>query len=642
MHYYLVITTKQVVKNQDFLTYNSPNELTIGQIVNVPLGKQVVLAVVYKKVVQPNFITKPITSVLSGLILPTALLETIVWLGHYYATSLPVTLASALPQGLTKQRRPQKQTLTPNIEQKLQANSEQLAAIQKITQSNAKITLLHGITGSGKTTVYIELITKALKQGQSAIVIVPEIALTAQLISQFSAHFNDLILLHSGLSEAKRHLNWLDCLKSDTAKVVIGARSALFAPIRNLGLIIIDECHEASLKQDKNPRYLSSRLAAKLADLHHAKLILGSATPNISDYWLIQKTKNDLVELKNPARPTQKPELELIDMTKKSNFQQHRFLSDQLLAGIKHALTQKQQVLLFHNRRGSSNATICRDCGHLELCPNCQIPLILHHDCFYLNCHVCGHKAPVPLTCLNCQSSDIDHTGIGTKLIEREIKHFFPEARLARFDADSDKAQSVDAIYDQLVSGEIDIMIGTQVLTKGLNLPKLYLVGIIQADAGLALPDFVTEERNFQQIAQVVGRVGRDVRSTKIIVQTYRPEHASIKLGLDQNYAEFYQQNIHQRQKLNYPPFCYLLKLKVAYKTEAKAIEQAQIMAQKISKIFPQLTIIGPAPAFYERKGLLYNWQLVIKAKKRSELLEVVSLIPAQHWQYDLDADSLL
>ena len=642
MHYYLVITTKRAVKNQDFLTYQSQKLLKPGQIITVPLGKQIVTAIVYKKVVQPNFSTKDILSIVEQQPLPTFLLETILWLGDYYATALPIVLGSILPAGLTKKRRFKKSIIKQTARKKLIPTSAQAQAIIAISQAESKINLLHGITGSGKTTVYLELIEQTLASGKSAIVIVPEIALTAQLISQFSNYFNDLVLLHSKLTEAERHLNWLKCLNAKIPQVIIGARSAVFAPLNNLGLIIIDECHETSLKQDKNPRYSTSRVAAKIASLVNAKVILGSATPNVSDYWLVQKTGGKIIELNTPARVIQKPDIELVDMTKKYNFSHHAFLSDQLLTAITNSLANNQQVLLFHNRRGSSSTTICRDCGYMALCPNCQIPLILHHDKFKLTCHICGYKSPVPIICPECHSSNIDHTGIGTKLIEREVKKHFPKARVARFDADSHHSETIDQIYDQLVSGEIDILIGTQVVTKGLNLPKLTTVGIIQADAGLALPDFVTEERNFQQIAQVVGRVGRDDKPSKIIVQTYRPQQFSIQLGVVQNYYDFFTKTITTRRRLNYPPFCYLLKLKVAYKTEASSIRQAQLLASKIRQAFPKIQIIGPAPAFYERQRQLYNWQLIVKTKKRTELGEIIKLIPATHWQYDIDAESLL
>lgn len=644
MNYYLVATSKQAVSKQDFLTYQSDLNLDLGQVVLAPLGRSTSVGVVYKKVVQPDFTTKNILASLDGQILPKHLLNIASWMSEYYVTALPQVLQSILPAGLQKKRRQKKQKEKAKKSEvsKIILTPKQKEAIKKIEQSDKLLHLLHGVTGSGKTTIYIELAKKTLQNGKSVIVIVPEIALTTQLIRQFTEHFEDVVLLHSRLSESERHQNWLRCLSSDKPKVVIGARSALFAPLKQLGLIVIDECHESSLKQDRNPRYASSRVAGKLASLTGAKLVLGSATPSISDYWLAIKTSSQIIELPETARATTKPRVTLVDMTKKSHFSRHTFLSDELLSAIKNSLAKKEQALLFHNRRGSSSATLCRDCGWLAICPTCQAPLTLHHDKFKLICHICGFKDKVPHKCPDCASSNISHTGIGTKLVESEVAKLFPKAKIARFDADSASDQSVDQVYDQLVSGEANIIIGTQVITKGLNLPKLSTVGIIQADAGLALPDFSTAERNFQQIAQVVGRVGRDQKSTEVIIQTYRPEQSSIKLGLSQDYQTFYQESIKTRRQLNYPPFCYLLKLVVTYKTEMACIKNAQKLAQTIRQNFPNIEIIGPTPAFYERLRGNYRWQLIIKSKKRPVLQEIIKLLPAQSWQYDIDPESLL
>ncbi len=645
MHYYLVGVAKQAVKEQPFLTYSYDEELEIGSIVLVPLRNSSAIGVVFKKVVQPSFKTRPITKLVNDQPLPKHLLKITSWISDYYCTPTSQVLVSVLPTGLNKKRRSGSKIdsiKTKDTNSQLTPTTEQSRAVSLIKQSPHKTLLLHGVTGSGKTTVYIELVRDCLKSGHSAIIIVPEIALTAQLISQFAAHFQDIVLLHSKLTESQRHLNWLRCLTTSSPQVIIGARSAIFAPVKQIGLIVVDECHESSLKQDKNPRYSTSRVAGAIAKMTNAKLVLGSATPLVSDYFLIKKISGEVIELTGSAMPTEKPSIELIDMTKKANFSQHSFLSDALMASIKWSLDNKEQALLFHNRRGSSSATLCRDCGWLAMCQNCQVPLILHHDRFNLTCHVCGHKEPIPFTCPDCGSSNIDHAGIGTKLIEKEITKHFPEANIARFDGDSGREQTVDKYYDRLVSGEIDILIGTQVVAKGLNLPKLSTVGIIQADTGLTLPDFVTEERNFQQITQVIGRVGRNDKKTRVIVQTYRPQQPSIRLGITQDYAQFYKDTVSIRKKLNYPPFSFLLKLKVSYKTEAACIKDAKSVANLIGTKFPGTVVIGPAPAFYERRNGLYNWQIIVKSKHRPDLQKIITILPKTHWQYDIDPESLL
>lgn len=644
MNYYLVATSQLAVRKQDCLTYHHPNQLQVGQIVTVPLGKKSATGIIFASTDKPNFPTKMITDVVESKPLPTSLIKTLSWISQYYCSPLPQVLKSALPSGLTKKRRAKNQSnkLVRHQVNYLKPTPEQESAINKILRSDNNTTLLHGITGSGKTTAYLEVAKQTLEQQRSVIIVVPEIALTAQLINQFETYFDNIVLLHSGLTEAQRHLNWRSCLNSTDPVVVIGARSAIFAPVPKLGLVVIDEFHESSLKQDKSPRYQTSRVAAVLTKEAGAKLILGSATPPITDYWLAQATKNQIVTLTQSAQSVQPPKMEIVDMTKKINFSHHSFLSNQLLSSIKHSLSLDEQALIFHNRRGSSSATICRDCGWLATCPKCDVPLILHHDRFKLVCHLCGYKTKAPLVCPNCQSSEIDNTGIGTKLIEREIGRQFPEARIARFDADSDPLKTVDKMYQQLVDGEVNIMIGTQVVTKGLNLPNLTTVGIVQADAGLSIPDYTTEERNFQQIAQVVGRVGRNSKPTRVIIQTYQPQQASIRLGLEQNYQTFYQESIKKRQQLNYPPFTYLLKLKVTYKTEASCVSQATELAKQIKKRYPYVEVAGPAPAFYEKLRGRYNWQLIIKSKKRTVLQDIITLLPNNNWQYDIDPESLL
>lgn len=644
MRYYLVAVTQLAIKGLDYLTYSYDNKLSIGQIVIVPLGKKNVVGVIFATTTKPDFATKTIIDTIESTPLPSSLLKTLAWLGKYYVASLPQVLKSALPAGLTKKRRTQTLNTKPKqlTSQKLIPTPPQQSAINKIITSPNHTTLLHGITGSGKTTVYLEVAKQTIDQQKSVIVIVPEIALTTQLINQFAAYFNNIILLHSGLTEAQRHANWRACLNSSQPIVVIGARSAIFAPVPNLGLVIIDEFHESSLKQDKTPRYQTSRVAAILTKQAGAKLILGSATPPVADYWLALSTKSQIITLNQPAQTIKAPQAELIDMTKKTNFKHHSFLSNQLLDSIKQSLLAGEQTLIFHNRRGSSSATICRNCGWLATCPHCNIPLVLHHDRFRLVCHLCGYQTKTPLNCPVCQSSEVDNTGIGTKLIERELQRQFPHARITRFDADSNKLQTIDKMYQQLVDGEVDILIGTQVVTKGLNLPNLTTVGIVQADAGLSIPDYITEERNFQQIAQVVGRVGRNHNTTRVIVQTYQPQHASIQLGLEQNYPAFFIKTIQQRKHLNYPPFTYVLKLKVTYKTETSCISQANKLAEQIKQKYPSIEIIGPAPAFYEKLRGQYNWQLIIKSKKRPILQNIITMLPNTNWQYDIDPESLL
>ena len=431
-------------------------------------------------------------------------------------------------------------------------------------------------------------------------------------------------------------------------QVIIGARSALFAPVKNLGLIVIDECHEPSFKQDQTPKYSALRASSFLASNFNFKAIFGSATPLIEDYFLAELSAknngNEIVKLTELAKKEAQPaKIELVDLTKKDS-KNHRFFSKKMLAEMEQTLSENKQVLIYHNRRGSASITLCHNCGWMALCPNCFVPLTLHADKFQLSCHICGHKERPPISCPDCGEAEIIHKGIGTKAIEEEIRKLFPQKKVARFDADSDKNETVEKLYNEIRNGGIDIIIGTQVIAKGLDLPKLKTVCVVQADAGLALPDFTSSERNFQLISQVIGRVGRHSNESNVIIQTYQPETPSIKFGLNQDYTGFYNFEIKNRQKQNYPPFVYLLKLTCVYKTEISAVRNSQKEAREIRKKFSKdVQIFGPTPAFYERVGETYRWQIIVKSKKRASLLEIAREFQGKpQWRVDLDPPGLI
>ena len=431
-------------------------------------------------------------------------------------------------------------------------------------------------------------------------------------------------------------------------QVIIGARSALFAPVKNLGLIVIDECHEPSFKQDQTPKYSALRASSFLASNFNFKAIFGSATPLIEDYFLAELSEknggNEIINLTELAKKEAQPaKIELVDLTKKDS-KNHRFFSKKMLAEMEQTLSENKQVLIYHNRRGSASITLCHNCGWMALCPNCFVPLTLHADKFLLTCHICGHKERPPISCPDCGEAEIIHKGIGTKAIEEEIRKLFPQKKVARFDADSDKNETVEKLYNEIRSGEIDIIIGTQVIAKGLDLPNLKTVCVVQADAGLALPDFTSSERNFQLISQVIGRVGRHSNESNVIIQTYQPEAPSIKFGLNQDYTGFYNFEIKNRQKQNSPPFVYLLKLTCVYKTEISAVRNSQKEAREIRKKFSKdVQIFGPTPAFYERVGETYRWQIVVKSKKRTPLLEIAREFQGKpQWRVDLDPPGLI
>jgi primosomal protein N' (replication factor Y) len=646
MHYYEVAPNKIIRAGSESFTYASTDPLLTGQIVLVEVGKKQIIGIILREVSEPSYATKTVISIIEQVPIPTQLVKLALWLSGYYVTPLAVVLQTTLPNGLLKKRRPQDSvnSITKRDRTNILFNKEQSETIATLAKYDDGTFLLQGITGSGKTEIYINIAKQAITDNKSVIIIIPEIALTSQIISELSNHFNDILVTHSKMTEAARHLVWAEALNSQTPRIIIGPRSALFAPLKNIGAIIIDEAHEPSLKQDQAPKYSALRVATMLGRFHNAKVIFGSATPSVADRFLAERSTRPILKLTSLARTGSiKPTITLVDMTKRNNFSNHRFLSNELINQITKTIQLGKQVLIFHNRRGSTSTTLCKDCGWMAQCPKCFLPLTLHADKHRLSCHICGYNSDIPTSCPNCHSTDIIHKGIGTKLIESELRKLFPDTNIARFDADNTNDEAINSRYDDLYRGVIDIAIGTQVVAKGLDLPHLRTIGVIQADAGLAIPDFNTNERTFQLLAQVIGRVGRNEHETQVIVQSYQPTHPSIKYGLTQDYESFYDHTLNERKKGLFPPFTHLLKLTCIYKTEAAAIKNSKKLAQELrDKANKSVRILGPAPAFYERQHDTYRWQLILKSPKREYLIDILKLVPATHWQSELDPTSLL
>jgi primosomal protein N' (replication factor Y) len=648
MYYYEVAPTQIIRADCETFTYSSTKPMTIGQIVLVEVGRKQIIGVVLHKSNKPSYPTKSILSVIEPTPLPNELIELSVWLSRYYITPLALVLRLIIPTGIQKKRHlttEKQQKIVKRNRTNIVFNEEQVIALDILSKTNSGTFLLQGVTGSGKTELYIEVAKKSISSGKSAVILVPEIALTSQLISEFSNHFDNLLVTHSKMTESQRHLIWGKALVSQVPQIVIGPRSALFVPLKKIGIIIIDEAHEPGYKQEQAPKYSALRVATMLGRFHGAKVILGSATPNITDRYLAEKSSLPILKLNSVARiGSIPPEISLVDMKNRSNlYSGYRFFSKQLIYQISKTLELNKQVLIFHNRRGSANTTLCANCGWTALCQKCFIPLSLHSDKHRLFCHVCGYSDTVPTSCPVCGGVDIIHKGLGTKLVESELKKLFPKANIARFDADNTNDEAVNNRYEDLYNGKIDIAIGTQIIAKGLDLPHLRTVGVIQADTGLSLPDFNTNERTFQLLSQVVGRVGRNDKKTQVIVQTYQPTHPSIVNGLTQNYDEFYAEALKDRKKSLFPPYTFLLKLTCVYKTEISAINNAKKLASELKqKSHPDIQVLGPTPAFYERQNGTYRWQLVLKSPKREYLVEALKHVPAKFWQFELDPTSLL
>lgn len=685
--FFEVIPTEVYRNGGGALTYSSDSPLLPGQIVLIPLGRRTVLGIVLRPVKNVNFPTKPITKVLHPIPLPEHLLKSALWLAKYYLSPLPNTAELLLPAGLgtrtafktsqvvpyapkTARRRTtavSSQTpasglaTAPNgpsrgSELKLPLiplNTAQKTALNALQTTPGPTRLLRGVTGSGKTNIYLKLAADALKRQKSVILLVPEIALTSQLVQIFEQTFGERIsLLHSAQTMAERREIWLRLLESSyqtpalptpEPQIIIGPRSALFAPLHNLGLIIVDEAHEGAYYQENTPRYAATRLASFIASSLKIPCLLGTATPNLTDYYLA-KTKNSLIELSTKAKTTAlDPKIAIVDFKDRPSFQHNRYFSNQLLTKIKNNIKDKHQTLIFHNRRGSAPLTICEECGWQALCPECYLPMILHADSYTLSCHICGHSEKVPSSCPNCHHPGIIHKGFGTQLLESELSRLFPEAKIARFDGDNKKTATLSQLYQDVRSGAIDILIGTQTLARGLDLPHLATVGIVQADAGLALPDFAAEERTFELLTQVIGRVGRGhLDIANVVIQTYQPEHPVIQTAITADFPAFAQYLLKQRRKGLLPPFTYLAKLSVTYKTEKTTLTKIQQAAATLRQN-PALQVSPPLPAFHERTSRGYTWQILIKSSSREPLRQALAPFAlSPQYSVVLDPPSLL
>ncbi len=642
MFYYEVAPLRIVRTGSTMLTYASAEAVAPGTIIRVSIGQSHALAVVWKKVAKPHYETKPIAAIIDPIPLPKALLQTAIWMADYYSVHLATVLQTMLPSGLEKQRRLSKTSASNPVRERTNyvLNTEQQQALEAIQRAQKETVLLHGITGSGKTAVYIELARSLLTAGKSVIVLTPEISLTPQLVAEFTSHFTNVIATHSQMTESARHQAWQTILHADEPHIIIGPRSALFMPVQNLGAIIIDECHEPSYKQEQQPRYQAARAARIIATAAGAHLVLGSATPNISDFYIAQQS-GLVVGLTKRAKALHVPTVTIIDATKRPYFSRNPILATPLIEAMQSHLSQGRQALLFHNRRGTAGSTLCQQCGWHAECDTCHLTLTLHADSGQLRCHLCGFTGPIPPNCPICHKADVVFRGIGTKRIENEVAKLFPRARVGRFDADAEKGQQLHDQYQALYDGDVDIIIGTQLLAKGLDLPKLGIVGIVQADTGLLMPDYSARERTFQLIAQAAGRVGRQDHATEVFVQTYRPDEAAIICGTHESYQAFYADEIIQRQRGHYPPFSYLLKAICSYKTEAAAVRGSRMVAAKIKADHPDAIVIGPTPAFYERLRGVYRWQVTVRSPRRQLLQTIAREIPT-NWHVELDPHSLL
>ncbi|MBR3257019.1 primosomal protein N' [Candidatus Saccharibacteria bacterium] len=654
--FYEVIPTKVFRSGANSLTYSSDFPLEPGQIVLIPLGRSTSVGIVLKRVKKPSFACKPVKKLLYKTPLPSHLLKSLLWLSSYYLSPLPSVASLILPVGVEKSRRRRSPLnspleIPPNKAKEAPLNSAQRSALSALKSIKTPTKLLFGVTGSGKTNIYLSLARETLAKNNSVILLVPEIALTSQLVQIFSKTFNrSITLIHSRQSESERHQIWESLLLSKSPQIIIGPRSALFAPVKNLGLIIIDEAHESAYYQENTPKYSALRLSSFLASFLNIPCILGTATPLVSDFCLA-KSKKSLVTLDKKAKDSAiTPDIKIIDFTSRESFLKSRYFSNALLETIEKNLKNGHQTLIYHNRRGSAPMTICENCGWQALCPNCFLPLTLHSDSYSLICHTCGYTQKIPSSCPECHHPSILHKGFGTKLLETELKKLFKEAKIVRFDADSKKNETLDSLFSEVKRGDYQIIIGTQTVSRGLDLPLLASIGIVQADAGLSLPDYSAEEKTFQLLTQVIGRVGRGHLDTaSVIIQTYKPTSPVINFAKSADYLGFYEYMIKKRKKQLLPPFSYLAKVSITYKTERTTLSKIRSVSKALfssieeNSLEKSIKISPPMPCFHERTSSGFSWQLIIKSTYRLSLLKLLSsLDPKLGAHISLDPPSLL
>jgi primosomal protein N' (replication factor Y) len=646
MGYVEVVVADSSYHGDKPLVYRSKSILPGGNVVNVPLRNKEVTGITIKQVTKPEFAVKAITSIPALPPIPSQLVALLLWMHSYYPSPYGMVARHFLPRKLPKEpldpiTNTDSSARTINTTLPL-LTSDQQQALSKITSPGTY--LLHGDTGTGKTRVYIELARASLVHGKSVLILTPEIGLTSQLANDFRKLFSkQVVILHSRLTESRRRQIWTDLLRQTSPVIVIGPRSALFAPLARIGLIVIDEFHDNAYKQDQAPHYHAVRVATKLGSLHSAQVILGSATPSITDYFLATAKSRPILRMdqiasKNTAAGRK---ITVIDLSDRTKFTKSYYLSDKLLEELALTLKQGEQSLVFLNRRGTARVVFCEQCGWQANCPHCDLPLVYHGDIHLMRCHTCDFKSLSPTSCPNCHNNSIVFRRIGTKALVSEIEKFFPDAYVMRFDTDNNKPERIEQNYEGLKSGKVDIIVGTQTIAKGLDLPRLGLVGIVIADSSLYFPDFSAQERTYQLINQVIGRVGRGYRSSKVILQTYSPDSPLLRSVLHKDWETFYQTELTERKSFLFPPYCYLLKLWCRRTSRKTAESAAGELIKLLSSSGLRIALEGPVPAFRERVQGRYEWQIIVKSKNRAELLQVIGLLPA-NWLYDIDPVDLL
>lgn len=630
---------------QEALTYSAgalQGQLKRGQSVVVPLGKRTANGVLLNKIqnASTKFEIRDIVSIDEEYpSLPESFLKWIEWLAHYYIYPVGLVARHSFP-ALSKTQKERKSSRPPvipdlasDVAPVLTAEQRMcFEAISKFTQFSTH--LVHGVTGSGKTEVYLHLLEKTLSEKKAGLVLVPEISLTPQLLQRFVKRFGDQVsLLHSQLTDRERTNQWWDFVEG-RKNILVGARSALFCPRSDIGMIVVDEEHEPSFKQDEKLKYHGRDSAVMLGHYLNCPVVLGSATPSLESWYNAREGRYHLHKLENRVAQRAMPNLEIVDLRSQEK-ELHNFLpfwlSKQLFERLQKSLEKKEQSALFLNRRGMAQMVLCPSCGHTRECPNCDISLTLHAQS-HLVCHYCDYHENFKLKCPDCSEGELESIGLGTELIEQDLKKLFPEARIARADRDEiSNRVDLESLIQKMEEAELDILIGTQMIAKGLDFPKLNVVGLILADVGFNLPDLRATERSFQLITQMSGRAGRHVQAHEspgeVVIQTFNPDHPSITFAKAHQFEAFAENELLQRQSLNYPPIGRMISFRIQgpdLRTTENAASRLQQRAfqlkSKFETAYQQIEVLGPAEAPIAKIRGVFRYFLLLKGQNHKIL----------------------
>lgn len=649
-----VLFPKKLGPERQTLTYELPSELlenpglNKGDIIEVPIRNRVERGIIYKIHQQkPAYPCRQIfRKTANAPHLTKWQMELMEWISEYYFTPLHRALRLFLPTQIFKKKKikefmPIEEKDPYELKFRHHLSEEQKNVLTTLENSKKRVALLHGITGSGKTEIYMHMVEKVLKQDKQVLILIPEISLTPQTCQRFSDFFHEpTVAIHSQLTMVQKEKAWSSIYNGES-KIIIGSRSALFAPFKNLGYIIMDEEHDSCYKQDQSPRYHALKVAEKIAELLDIKILAGSATPSIESYYKATNKEYEILTLS--LRPNKKnsglPTTQIIDLREEIKAKNFSIFSETLQFEIMARLQRNEQIILFLNRRGAASAVVCRVCGYEVQCPNCDIPMTYHKKISVENstypgqrliCHHCGYIAKVPITCPSCDSAYIKYIGLGTQKIEEEATKLFPQARILRADRDTtQRHKDFEKLYKDFRDHKADILIGTQMISIGLHLPKVNLVGIILADMGLLIPNYNAAEKTFQLITQVSGRAGREDKPGNVIIQTYLPENYAIKDASKHDYQNFFETELKIRKEQSQPPFTKLIKITIKDKNGIKCHTQAEQLFNKLQKLAisesknkenPDHEIYH-YPALIPRLNNYYRWHILITGINPSKIL---------------------